>query len=402
MNLHTGVPFWLARRTPPPAYPTLDRDLRADVAVIGSGVTGALVAYELTAAGYDVVVVDRGDAAGGSSAASSGLLLYETDSSLDELSRHYDERFAIQVYTMGLEAVGRLEDLCRTLKTDCGFARRPTLYLASSEADVQGLRRECELRRRYRFDVEWLAPAELARRYGIAAPAALSSSGDAEIDTYAFVLAVLHDAVRRGARVYTRTAVERLEPTGAGVTVVAGAHRIAASRVVCASGYQATTWLNRPTGRLASTWAAVTRPLSRFDGWADRCLIWETARPYVYARTTDDGRALVGGGDAPGPERHDDRALLREKVKMLADRLHRLFPALDIDVEFAWGGTFATTLDGLPFIGEVAGWPNVWFALAYGGNGITFSVVAADLIREALAGRPAPDGGMLGFGRRRH
>jgi glycine/D-amino acid oxidase-like deaminating enzyme len=64
-----------------------------------------------------------------------------------------------------------------------------------------------------------------------------------------------------------------------------------------------------------------------------------------------------------------------------------------------WAGTFAETADGLPYIGTVPEFPHGYFALGYGGNGITFSLVAARIIRDAFTGRPNADAGLFGFER---
>jgi hypothetical protein len=49
MDLHSGRPFWPLRDGLMASYPSIDASQRADVVVIGAGITGALVAYELTA-----------------------------------------------------------------------------------------------------------------------------------------------------------------------------------------------------------------------------------------------------------------------------------------------------------------------------------------------------------------
>ena len=73
MDLRTGCAFWMLKDGLLASYPSLAADLSADVAIIGAGITGALVARELTNAGANVVVVDRRDVASGSTAASTGL-----------------------------------------------------------------------------------------------------------------------------------------------------------------------------------------------------------------------------------------------------------------------------------------------------------------------------------------
>jgi glycine/D-amino acid oxidase-like deaminating enzyme len=393
MDLHTGWPFWPVRDGLPASYPPLDSDTSADVAIVGAGITGALAAVELAAAGAKVVVIDRDDVAAGSSAATSGLLLYDTDSSFRELSERFGPSVPCRVYTLGLEAIDRLEALCRTLSHGCGFTRRPSLYLASRRRDVRSLRREFADRQNLRLEVELMERRDIEARYSFSAPAAIYSQGTAEIDCYRLVHALLERAAGNGARIYDRTAMTGLRASSGIVTVSTGRGPIIrARRVVLATGYD--TGLGEPRGgryQLASTWCVVTEPLDSFDGWTDRCLIWETARPYFYLRSTDDGRLLVGGEDEPYPQRHRRKDLLASKADVLLARARRMFPQLALEPAYAWAGTFATTEDGLPFIGDLASHPGVSIALAYGGNGITFGAIAAMLIRDAYLGRRHPD-----------
>ena len=64
---------------------------------------------------------------------------------------------------------------------------------------------------------------------------------------------------------------------------------------------------------------------------------------------------------------------------------------LETETAFEWVGTFAETPDGLPYIGRDANYPGFLFALGYGGNGITFSVIAAEIIAAECRGRSGKD-----------
>ena len=130
-------------------------------------------------------------------------------------------------------------------------------------------------------------------------------------------------------------------------------------------------------------------------------MIWQAADPYLYARTTPDGRVLAGGEDEEFCGEAERDALLARKTATLQHKLKRLLPDIDTRVDFAWTGSFGTSATGLPSIGPVPRMPNCWAALGYGGNGTTFSRIAADLIAGALAGRPDADAGLYGFGRQR-
>lgn len=66
-------------------------------------------------------------------------------------------------------------------------------------------------------------------------------------------------------------------------------------------------------------------------------------------------------------------------------------PKLSTEPEFVWAGCFGETATGLPFIGQVPGSPRCYAVLGYGGNGITFSAIAAQLIQRAILGLPDAD-----------
>ena len=399
MDLRTGFAYWPLRNGLLASYPRLDRDESADVTIVGAGITGALAAYELTHAGADVVVVDTRDVASGSSAATTGLLLCETDTSLLELSHRVGEAAAARAYHLGLEAIGRIESLTVSLADSCGFARRSSLYLASTSDAARTLEREYALRRRHGIGVALLDSANIHRRWGIDAPNALYSHG-AEIDCFRFAHRLLSAARDRGARIYDRTTVEGLKVDRAAMTLsTSGGHRIRTQWVVAAMGYEAADHIRPPATRLSSTWAFVSEPLDGGTPWAERSLIWETARPYVYARTTDDNRILVGGEDEPHAEGHQDLDLLARKTARLTARVRELFPGLTFDVAYAWAGTFGSTVDGLPLIGPSTDNPRIWYSLGYGGNGITFSAIAARLLTDAYRGRPSPDAAIFALDR---
>ena len=411
MDLRTGCAFWVLKNGLLASYPSLHTDESADVAVLGAGITGALVAYRLTQAGANVVVLDKRDVASGSTAATTGLLQYETDPSLEQLAVSIGLEAGVRVYRMGLEAVDRIEAMCGDIGDPCGFSRRACLYLASSRRDARALTREHALRRAQGFDVDWLPAAEVKSRWGIASNGGLYGQGDGEIDCFRFTHRLLMKAATQGARVYDRTAVKTVRQHADGVELVtATGLRVHARRLVCATGYETTEQVGgrgRPAYRiraltnLNSTFACVTEPVASFDGWTDRCLIWETARPYFYLRTTDDGRVMMGGEDSPFSTRHQSERVLQKKGNRLVKRFTQMFPHISIEAAYTWGGVFAETRDGLPFIGAREGEPNVWYALGYGANGITFAAMAADLIRDFYLGRDTPDAALFSFTRLR-
>lgn len=169
----------------------------------------------------------------------------------------------------------------------------------------------------------------------------------------------------------------------------------------CAAGYQASEYLGRRAGALHSTWAFASEPIARpILGWPDESLVWETSRPYVYLRRTRDGRIIMGGEDEPFKGRHSNLATLTRKTERLVERFGELLPGVAIEPAFAWAGTFAETKDGLPWFGaHKQHGPRVLFAMAYGGNGISYSMLGAGLLRAAVERRKHPLARLFGFER---
>jgi glycine/D-amino acid oxidase-like deaminating enzyme len=229
-------------------------------------------------------------------------------------------------------------------------------------------------------------------QYGFVADGAIRSVGDAEFDAVRFTHALLKRAAAGGGRVVERTGDGYRLTTDRGPTV-------SAKRVVFAVGYESGQYLKAPATTLTSTFAAVSEPMAPFPAWPDRALVWEAARPYTYLRTTPDDRVIFGGGDVPFATAHRQDDLVERKVKELLKRFAELFPGVEFEPAFTWAGTFAETADGLPYIGRPRAWPNAYFALGYGGNGITASAVAARLITDDYLGRPNPDAELFRFDR---
>ena len=151
--------------------------------------------------------------------------------------------------------------------------------------------------------------------------------------------------------------------------------------------------------RLKTTYAVASEPLASLTGWHERCIIWESARPYFYARTTPEGRAMIGGADDDFIDvGRRDRAL-PGKARKLVRRFHKMFPQIEFNPAYRWAGVFGDSDDGLPFIGDCTDLPNAYFGIGYGGNGVVFSVIAAKIIRDLHLGKRNPDAGLFCFDR---
>ncbi|PXX90792.1 amino acid oxidase [Marinobacter vulgaris] len=403
MDLKSGYPFWAVKNGLMFAFPQLDTDLSCDVVVMGAGITGALIADELAGHGHDVVVVDQRDVCWGSTSASTALLQYEIDTHATDLAKRYDQASALLAYQSSLRAISEIGELAHEVG-DVDFATSDSLYYASSCADLSGLADEFAWRKQYGFPVRWLTRAALKDEFGLKAPAAILSSVAARVDPYRLASRLLERMRRKGARVFDRTEVVSMTATAESVELITDSGMsITAKHTVVASGYESQHWLRDRVARNLSSYAYISDPVEPEQlRWLAHTMLWESSRPYLYLRSTGDGRLLVGGEDDERdvPARRD--RLVDRKAATLQRKVARLFPRLQAPPAFAWAGTFAETSDGLPLFGQHSQYgPRVLFALAYGGNGITYSMLGAGLLRAQIEGRRHPLTALFGFSRLR-
>jgi glycine/D-amino acid oxidase-like deaminating enzyme len=405
-GLRRGRPVWLssASSARPARYPVLTGRRPVDVAIVGGGFTGALIALHFAEAGVRVGLVEASLVGCGSTAASSALLLQEPDLGLVELTARYGAAAARRIWELGRTGA---RDLARTLRRhriDCALAPRDAVYYTRDPDAAAALLNEHRHRTRAGFGSRWLTARTLRSQVGLPAYAAIRTRGGAQFDPYRACVGLVKAAAAAGALVFERSAMRRIETGRPHVSVQTARGTLDADHAIIATGY-ATAQFRPLIGRfrLARTYVLATRPLTarqRRDVGLEPVMLWDTERPYHYARWTADHRLLLGGADRPVRGGVPANARLIAACRALRAHFERLLPALaDIRGDFAWEGLFATTPDSLPYIGPHRRFPRLSFALGYGGNGMTFGSLAARFLLEQWQGTHSPDHALFSFSR---
>src|SRR5690606_32634006 len=136
MDLHSGLPYWLVKNELFNYYNPLKENYKVDVVVIGSGITGALVAHELCKAGIPCAVFDKRTVATGSTAASTAQLQYEIDVPLSKMMEMVGEEHAVKAYLASLKSIKDLEKILKETKVDAAFTNVSSLWLATYKKDL--------------------------------------------------------------------------------------------------------------------------------------------------------------------------------------------------------------------------------------------------------------------------
>ena len=387
-NLREGLTLWEAKTPQSLRSRKAPQKRFYDVIIIGAGITGALVAETLSNQKLDVLVIDRRAPATGSTAASTALIQWEIDEPLRSLSRKIGKNRAQTAYKASFKAVADLRKKIHSLKLNVEMVARDTLLLAGDEMGLRDLRKEERLRRSIGLPSRVLDAEQLKERFGFEREGGICSKGSIELNPRKLALELLARAMKNGVELVSPATVTAVEGTAAGVFVTLDdGTTIAASKVIAATGYETLPEIPKDRYDLVSTWALATVPQKADAFWPGRALVWEASDPYLYFRTSSDNRMVVGGEDEAfrDPKKRD--ALIRKKTKHILLKFKKLCPEARLVAEYSWSGTFAQSPTGLPVIGPVEKVPNLFAILGAGGNGITFSVIAADLAKAWVFGR---------------
>ncbi|WP_304458369.1 NAD(P)/FAD-dependent oxidoreductase [Alicyclobacillus sendaiensis] len=400
MDLHMGRTLWSESGASGSRYARLDGDVESDVAVVGGGIGGAIAAWEIAERGFEVVVLERHRVGMGSTRGNTGLLQYANDMPLAEMIRVHGRRRAVDFYRRCWEGVSRLRDIAKALPEDVEFAERMSLCYASVPADIPRLKEEARVLIEHGFAAEIvLGRREVRDAFGLDRDAVLVTYGDAEVNPLKLTRALLAELVRRGAaRVFEDTAVVRMDEGERGVVLETdGGRRVKARAAIVATGYGFQRATPLAGVRLGCTYAIATEPVSDLLHWPEGALVWETARPYLYMRTTRDRRLVIGGLDLPVPDGPRRDRELNIRADKLAELAREVLPDLGpTSIAYRWASTFGSTVDGWPIVGLYPGFRRVFCSLGYGGNGTVCYAVAAEILARRIAGEHRPEDPMLG------
>lgn len=395
-KLRSGTPIWSAYAAPVLSFSKLKKDQTTDIVIIGAGISGAMLAEELTDAGFSVVVLDKREPLKGSTAATTALLLYEIDNPVTKLQKQIGLDHATQVWRRSKLALEGISEKVRKLGISCDLKGRSSLYLSGDDLDDDGIQKECELRNQLGFTTKFFNKRDLASHYNIKRRSALQSYSALEANPVQLAAGLFRRAIERGAKIYSPVEVSDVESGARQVRVYTKEGPvIRAKHVIFATGYEIPEYIKTRKHKINSTWVFATKPQKIL--WPERAFIWEASSPYLYMRTTVDRRVICGGEDEDFSSDEKRESLTEEKIAILQTKLSHIFPHLDVTADFVWSGAFGSSTTGLPTIGEIPGLPNCFSVMGYGGNGITFSKIASELLRARLSGTEDPDQPLFDF-----
>ncbi|TCM96404.1 glycine/D-amino acid oxidase-like deaminating enzyme [Paenibacillus sp. BK033] len=378
MNLQSGTYYWPTTLPDAPAYPSLQADTECDVAIIGGGSSAAQCAYYLAEQGLKTVVLEKGRIGGGSTSTNTAIIQYSGEKMFTSLAHTFGESYIADHIKLLKQAIDDIEAASLLVETDCEFRRRDTLYSASCPEDVDRLRSEYEFIKQHGAEVDFWLKDKIEAHYPFSREAAIYSYRDGELNPYKFTHALFQYAANRGVMVYEQSEMNGHHyDRGLQRMMIStkNGYNVQARYVIFAAGYDNMDIRKEKQASFVSTYTVTTQPVTDFSTWHNRTLLWETARPYIYIRTTADDRVIIGGLDE-NTMYPDDRDSKQE--------FHLRFPDIPVESAYSCAAFYGGMVDGLPIIGKYEEYPNSYFLLAYGDNGTVYSQLLSKIIIQEI------------------
>jgi glycine/D-amino acid oxidase-like deaminating enzyme/nitrite reductase/ring-hydroxylating ferredoxin subunit len=370
-----STPYWHTTSSPAPHYPALDREVEADVAILGGGITGLTAAMHLSAVGKKVVVLEAGRIGAGTTGGTSGHLDAMPDQGAGKLIADFGESDARAVTRARSGAIDQIEAWCRELDVNCDFHRVPAFTYSETAEGAAALEDECDAARRLGLDVALAAPAGLDFARG-----GFRIEGQARFHALRYLRGMAEFLHRQGVAIYENS---RAAPPkdGQPCELEAGRGRVLAQDVLLCT-HSCYLGISPIDLRIAPYQSYVLT--ARVDTGLPDALYWDDVKPYHYVRqsSSDDPSLLVvGGADHKTGQGGDERVAFQHLEDYTRDRFHTE------RIEHRWSAELFEPADGLPLIGRAPFSNHLYLGTGYSGTGLTFGVVAGRLMADLVLGR---------------
>ncbi len=380
--------YYFATTPPPPPHAPLRGETRADVCIIGGGISGLSAALHLVERGFSVALLEAKHLGYGGSGRSGGQTIFGYASGQEKLEKLVGDANARFMWDIALEGMKLQRELIARHSIDCDYVAGHMHVGVKARHDAE-LRAEVEsLQEKYAYrSVRLVGHDELraivpSDRY----TTGIYDSNSGHLNPYKYTLGLGKAAARAGVRIFENSWVTKLE-----VASVANADNLVHTDSGTVRAPHLLIAGNALLGRLVPALARKLMAVGTYIA-ATEVLGEQRARALItnnaavadinwvldYFRRSADHRLLFGGRVSySGVDPFDSARVLRTRIS-------RVFPKLNPRIDYAWGGYVDITPNRAPHFGRLA--PNVYFLQGFSGHGMVLSGIAGKLVAEAMAG----------------
>lgn len=371
--------------------------------IVGGGLTGCAIAYVLAKAGHDVVLLEAGRLAAGSTAGSLGIIAPQPDARFRSVEELAGRRPARAGWEEGQRAAVDFAKTIGKLGIKCDLTPAPLIVNARTAEDVDALRREQAARKAAGIPTPVLNATAARAALQSDSAAALRMKDGFIYDPVRAALGFAAAAKAAGAQLFERSLVRRTRFTRKYADVILGTGSIRTRAVIVATGEPGTLFgqLRRHV-RVETGFAVVTEPLNAAmrREMPREALIATELDGWPLVRPLPDQRVLFAGAPAPALKPRAADKILRQRTAELMYQLSVRYPAISgLPAGWGWSIPVVSSPDRLPWIGLHRNYPFHFFAMAMGWHGDSLAWWAAKSALRFLRGEHRAEDDALGFAR---
>jgi glycine/D-amino acid oxidase-like deaminating enzyme len=385
-----------------PSYPRLAQSAEVPVVIVGGGLAGAAAAYAFAAAGIRVALVEADRLGAGGTSGCAGHVLAEPGGDFLDHEARLKRRAARAVWQSTRRASLELQAAEKRLGLRCGLQPLDAVSWARGAEGARRLRREQQARKAAGLDAAWLTSRALAS-LGIDGDGGLRTHGHAQLDPLRACLGFAGAAAARGARIFERSPVTRVEFDARAARVTSGKAVLTDETVILATGepiapFRALERHFESRDAYAVLTPALSASVRQAAAERDAILADRGDPPHRLTWLSGDRILWTGGDRARAPDRLGDKAVVQRTGQLMYELSLQVEAISGIQPAFGWRAPYSRAVDGLPYVGPHRNYPRHLFAWGLGTN-VASAFLASRILLRHYTGQADKDDEVFGFAR---
>jgi gamma-glutamylputrescine oxidase len=354
-------PLWPVEKR----FPTLDRDVSVDVAIVGAGIAGISCAFHLQSAGYKVAVIEAEEVGSSATGASSGILYYGSGGNFVEAKERYGDGSARTLWKETARTIKDIVGLIEKHRIDCGFRHTGAIMTASDEREELRIEKEKAALASIGIATERLSSDDIERSFkGARFRAGLSFDVCSVIHPAQFTAEL---AKKFNVPVFEKSPMARFTEEADQVSLRSSKATVKCSHLILATNLQPIQGLEKHFVE-ETTVVLASRPVSELKAvWPEDKVIWTMEEKYDILYPLGDRLALE-----------------LYQARHIKQKLTRYYGGIPFEIEYRWGDSWAKTSDLLPIAGSLT--KRVHVTVAMGDEGVVMGFAIGSRIHSAIEG----------------
>ncbi|SDL88048.1 FAD-dependent oxidoreductase [Sediminibacillus halophilus] len=374
--------YWLERSNIPQFSP-LQEDIQVDAVIVGGGITGITAAYLLVKEGLKVALLEGDRLMNGTTGHTTAKITAQHNLIYDELIRHFGEEAAKHYYEANTDALEFIAETVKEHDIDCGFIRQEAYLYATTTEYANKLEKEYEAYQKLGISGELQNEIPFDQKV----ENVLSMKNQAQYHPLQYLIKLVETIDKSGGQIYEKTTAVNVEHTDKGTAVLTrGGLRVVGKHVLACTHFPFYEGAGLYSTRMYADRSYLMAVKTKQDYPGGMYLsVDQPSRSLRAATAGKENIVLVGGESHKTGQGKDTLEYYKALASFSDEVLH------SNDILYRWSAQDLTTLDKIPYIGEVtAGQPNVLIATGYRKWGMTSGTAAARLLRDIVMDRQSP------------